>query len=160
MERSPAVDGIRKALVARYPIIGLVSWEEERVETTLREVARSAFSSPAGFFVWEQTTGLIGPEGVLPDTQDPVKALDAVIEAPDLSMFLFRDLHNHLEVGSLLQRRLRDVRREIAGSSSTSSSSRRGSSSRSSSRATSRSSTSRCRIRTSSPSSWTSTSRA
>ena len=115
MERSPAVDVIRRALVARFPIIGLVSWEEERVEATLREMARTAFSGPARFFTWTRTLGLIGPDGRVPDSQDPLKALDFVVAADDMSMFLFRDLHGDLERDPVLQRRMRDVRRELAG---------------------------------------------
>ena len=85
MERSPAVDAIRRALVARFPIIGIVSWEEERVEATLREMARSAFSTSARFFTWTRTLGLVGPDGRVPESQDPLKALDFVVSADDMS---------------------------------------------------------------------------
>src|SRR5205085_2545709 len=115
MDRSLAVDAIRRALVARYPIIGLVSWEEERVESTLRELARTGFSGPAKLFTWASTTGLVGPDGPIADTLQPVKALDAVAAAEEPSVFLFRDLHQPLESDDLLQRRLRDLRRELTG---------------------------------------------
>jgi ATP-dependent 26S proteasome regulatory subunit len=113
MERSPAVDILRRTLVARFPIIGLVSWEEERVESVLREVARGAFSAPARFFTWTRTLGLMGPDGRVADTQDPLKALDFCAAADDLSVFLFRDLD--LEADPLVQRRLRDLKRELSG---------------------------------------------
>jgi hypothetical protein len=115
MDRSPAVDAIRRALVARYPIIGLISWEEERVETTLRELARTGFSGPALFFTWSRITGLVGPDGPIAGTDQPLAALDAVESAGEPAIFLFRDLHLSLESDAVLQRRLRDLRRELAG---------------------------------------------
>jgi ATP-dependent 26S proteasome regulatory subunit len=112
---SPAHDAIRRALVARHPVIGLVSWEEERVEGILAEVARTAFSSPARYFTWSRTLGLVGPDGRVPDTQDPVKALDVVITSPEPALFVFRDVHEDVEREGIVRRKLRDVRRELEG---------------------------------------------
>ena len=115
MERSPALDAVKRALVARYPIIGIVSWEEERVEAALQDVARSAFSTPARFYTWGRNAGLVGPEGPIAGTETALKALDFVGKADDLAVFVFRDLHGDLERDSALQRRLRDIRRELTG---------------------------------------------
>ncbi len=115
MERSPALDAIKRALVARYPIIGLISWEEERAEGVLREMARTAFSAPARFLAWSRTTGLVGPDGPIPDTHDPVKALDAIAKADDMLVSVFRDLHAELEREPALQRKLRDTRAALSG---------------------------------------------
>lgn len=115
MERSPALDAVKRALVARYPVIGLVSWEEERVESMLREVARGAFSTPARYYSWSRTLGLVGPEGRIPDTLEAVKALDFAEKAEDLAIFVFRDLHGALESDATLQRKLRDTRGALAG---------------------------------------------
>ena len=112
-QRSAAVDGIRRALVARYPVIATVSWEEERLEATLREVAATTFSRPARFYTWTATEGIAGPEGPVPDTTDPSKALDAVVAADDMAVFLFQDLGTALERDPLLVRKVRDVCREL-----------------------------------------------
>lgn len=113
--QSPSLDAVKRALIARYPVIGVVSWEEERVEAALHDVAKSAFSSPARFYTWSRTLGLVGPDGRVADTSSPIQALDYVGKAEDLAIFIFRDLHGELERDPALQRKIRDVRRELSG---------------------------------------------
>src|SRR5207253_2554723 len=69
---------------ARYPIIYLVSWEEERAEQYLHEIAERRKKK---LFVWTLTQGLIkhGSEpqrskGSAGSTTDPLAALDAVLD--------------------------------------------------------------------------------
>ncbi|HEY8506513.1 MAG TPA: hypothetical protein VIL46_18160 [Gemmataceae bacterium] len=64
---------------ARYPIIYVVSWEEERVEQQLAQIARQRNKK---FFVWTLTQGLV-KHGAAPapgakggGTTDPIQALN------------------------------------------------------------------------------------
>jgi hypothetical protein len=69
---------------ARYPVIYVVSWEEERVERCLREIAQKRDKN---LYVWTVTQGIV-KSGVEPqqtkagggNTADPLAALDAVIQ--------------------------------------------------------------------------------
>lgn len=114
MSAPTAIDLVRRALVARTPLIAIVSPEEERVERTLREVAKSTFAQPAAVHVWRRTSGLVGPDGPWPDTTEPHEALRAVATVEGNAFFVFQDLHPWFE-DPLLVRQLRDLRVQLEG---------------------------------------------
>jgi len=101
---------------ARYPIIYVVSWEEERVEQYLSQIAQKRKKK---VYLWSFTQGLVkqGTEpqrskGSAGSTSDPLAALDAVLEQIEPAIFLFKDFHPFMEEnrGNLaVIRRLRDV---------------------------------------------------
>jgi len=101
---------------ARYPIIYLVSWEEERVEQCLAEIAERRKKK---FYLWTLTQGLVkyGAEpqrskGGAGSTTDPLAALDAVLDQLEPTIFLFKDFHPFMEenrANLAVVRRLRDV---------------------------------------------------
>jgi ATP-dependent 26S proteasome regulatory subunit len=82
---------------ARYPIIYVVTWEEERVERCLREIAEKRDKK---LFVWTVTQGIV-KSGAEPQrtksggggTTDPLAALDAVIHQVEPAIYLFKDFH-------------------------------------------------------------------
>src|SRR5258706_9993418 len=86
---------------ARYPIIYVVSWEEERVEKLLAEI--SALRNKK-FYVWTCTQGIVR-HGSEPQraksgtgtTTDPLAALDAVLQHVEPAIFLFKDFHPFTE---------------------------------------------------------------
>jgi len=101
---------------ARYPIIYVVSWEEERVERCLRQIAEKREKK---LFIWTITQGIV-KSGAEPqrtrtggtNTSDPLAALDAVIEHVDPAIFLFKDFHPFMDDNRCnisVVRRLRDV---------------------------------------------------
>lgn len=100
---------------ARYPLLYIVSWEEERVEQELAEIARTRNKR---FFVWTCTQGIVkygttatSGKGT-PGTADPLAALDAVIHQVEPALYLFKDFHPFLEEhrsNLSIVRRLRDV---------------------------------------------------
>ena len=101
---------------ARYPIIYLVSWEEERVEQCLAEIAERRKKK---LYLWTLTQGLVkyGAEpqrskGGSGSTTDPLAALDAVLDQIEPTIFLFKDFHPFMEenrANLAVVRRLRDV---------------------------------------------------
>lgn len=101
---------------ARYPILYVVSWEEERVEQCLREIAAKREKQ---LFVWTITQGVVrsGAEpqrtkGGGGNTADPIAALDAVIQHVEPAIFLFKDFHRFTaeeRCNLTVLRRLRDV---------------------------------------------------
>jgi ATP-dependent 26S proteasome regulatory subunit len=101
---------------ARYPIIYLVSWEEERVEQHLARVAQKRNKK---LYIWSYTQGIVkqGAEvqrvkTTSTNTSDPLTALDTVLEHVEPAIYLFKDFHPFMEdqrCNLAIIRRLRDV---------------------------------------------------
>jgi ATP-dependent 26S proteasome regulatory subunit len=110
-------EDIEVLIRARYPIIYVVSWEEERVEKVLAEIARKRNKK---LLVWTCTQGIVKP-GTEPqrsgkmgsgNTSDPLAALDAVLGHVEPAIFLFKDFHPYTDdqrCNVPIIRRLRDV---------------------------------------------------
>jgi len=92
---------------ARYPIIYIVSWEEKRVEDTLREIAQNRSKK---IFTWTITQGMLAANNVAvnPTTRDPISALDFVLTTTDPAIFILKDYHTFLN-DAVVVRRLRDL---------------------------------------------------
>ncbi len=114
--RLDPLDELEILIRARYPIIYVVSWEEERVERYLREIAEKRNKN---LFVWTVTQG-ITKSGVEPqrakvgagNTGDPLVALDAVIQHVEPAIYLFKDFHRFTvedRCNIAVIRRLRDL---------------------------------------------------
>jgi ATP-dependent 26S proteasome regulatory subunit len=102
------VQDIENLIRARYPIIYVVSWEEQRVEATLRGVAERRRKQ---LFIWTTTNGLI-LEGHRPRTDgttDPLVAMDEIMKSQDAAIFLFKDFHRFLKDDAQIVRKLRDL---------------------------------------------------
>ncbi|HET6247479.1 MAG TPA: AAA family ATPase [Tepidisphaeraceae bacterium] len=109
-------DELEVLIRARYPIIYVVSWEEERVEKQLAEIAASRNKK---LHVWTYTQGIVryGAEpqrskAAAGSTTDPLSALDAVLQHVEPAIFLFKDFHPFMEenrANLAVIRRLKDV---------------------------------------------------
>jgi AAA+ superfamily predicted ATPase len=115
LDCTPAQRELEVLIRARYPLLYVVSWEEERVEQQLAEIARARNKR---FFVWTCTQGIVKYGAAAQQTKgssssaDPLTALDAVINQVDPAIFLFKDFHPFLEEhrsNLTIIRRLRDV---------------------------------------------------
>ncbi|MFQ6132483.1 MAG: AAA family ATPase [Armatimonadota bacterium] len=98
---------IETLIRARYPIVYVVSWEEERVEACLRAVAQRRQKR---LFQWAITTGLVedGARGHDRQTTDPMNALEEVLASTDSAIFLLKDFHPFLKEHAVV-RKLRDL---------------------------------------------------
>lgn len=99
---------------ARYPLLYVISWEEQRV---LARVSKIASKLGKNVFEWSITTGLV-PAGTSIQsqkhrdtaTQDPLVALTNVIEHVDPALYVFKDFHPFLKGQNMsVIRRLREV---------------------------------------------------
>lgn len=111
-------DNLGLLFKARFPVLYIESFEEDRV---LREVAAVASDAdrvrtPRPVWTWSITQGVVGPNGkAQSSTTDPGKALDWILNHADPGVFVFRDFHAHLGDGAgraadaALVRRVRDV---------------------------------------------------
>jgi hypothetical protein len=75
------VDQLALLIRARYPLVALVTSEEERVERALERLAQQ---EGMALHTWRVTTGLaVGGGAARADTEDPEKALRAVSDVED-----------------------------------------------------------------------------
>ncbi len=99
--RSPVDVELETLIRARYPIIYVVSWEERRVEETLREICQRRGKK---MLLWTYTTGMAGNVA----SRDPLAALEYIMGAPDQSVFVLKDFHPFIN-DVAVTRRLRDL---------------------------------------------------
>jgi len=110
-------DELEVLIRARYPLLYIVSWEDERVLAILREIAHRRGKQ---VFLWAETTGLedgaMTPGGVRPQFQqpfDPLAVLDHIRSADGEALFVLRDFHPFFQPpfrqGSAVVRKLRDL---------------------------------------------------
>lgn len=87
---------------ARYPLIYVLTNEEERFERLAAGVARSVgvslarWSSTAGFWTIHEHEGSLFEADVVTAT-DPLAAVDQAVKGPDRVLYLFEDLHAYLD---------------------------------------------------------------
>jgi SpoVK/Ycf46/Vps4 family AAA+-type ATPase len=96
MATTPAQE-IEILIRARYPVIYVVTWEENRVEEVLAQIAKRREKK---LFGWSVARGIqqYGTVNQKPDvkTADPNVALDHVADSMENAIYIFRDLHPFL----------------------------------------------------------------
>jgi SpoVK/Ycf46/Vps4 family AAA+-type ATPase len=108
-----AMEKIRRALVGGHPLVYVQSWEEPRVERLVQHFAKTFFGQPVPFGVWSVVDGLLVDGMPIPDTRDPLKALDAIFQASGKGFYLLKDFPASLETRPEIVRRLRDLYRGL-----------------------------------------------
>jgi ATP-dependent 26S proteasome regulatory subunit len=107
---TPQEKEIENLIRARYPLIQMISWEEERAERYLKQVSERLGKQ---FHTWSAAQGLVGSGNVLdPATRDPKLALERLPSLGTQSLFLFRDLHPYF-ADPVVVRRLRELSQEF-----------------------------------------------
>lgn len=108
------VSEIEHLVRARYPILYLVTSEEDRVESLVCEMGKRLQKT---VFEWTCTSGIV-PAGTSVQSQkprhattkDPLAALDQVVDQVDPALFIFKDLHPFLtRTNHNVVRRLKDI---------------------------------------------------
>ena len=78
---------------ARYPLINIISCEEERVLSTIKDIVKDR----KALFSWTMGEGLeiICSKGIYPDleAQDPLMVLDRIEKFAGEAIFVLRDFH-------------------------------------------------------------------
>lgn len=106
MTTSTALDRIRSRILSRYTLLFLKTWEEDRWEAELAELA---LEMERGLVVWTATSGALPPPVESPiDSADPLAFLAQVEAYPADHVFLIKDFHPYLNEPRVL-RKLRDL---------------------------------------------------
>lgn len=95
---------------ARYPILYIVSWEEDRVLRRIQEIAEGE----RGFkiVIWRISQGFVdlGKAKQQESITDPIGALDSILNFSENAVFVFCDFHHFMgETNPVVIRKLRDV---------------------------------------------------
>ncbi|MFN7132486.1 MAG: AAA family ATPase [Myxococcales bacterium] len=95
---------------ARYPLIYLVTWEEQRLNTILQDLATAHGKA---LYVWTATRGLkrsggARSVGAMENTTEPAAALAAVERLGEPSLVVLKDFHPYLD-SPIVVRALRDL---------------------------------------------------
>ena len=99
------IDQIRTALASAYPLILVLSNEEDRLERLIQRFASSVKPQPLPVATWSCLEGLTGQPG----TDDPIAALAWVAASGPRGFYVFKDLHDNIAADRRLLRRVRDV---------------------------------------------------
>jgi SpoVK/Ycf46/Vps4 family AAA+-type ATPase len=106
------MDRIRRAIVGGHPLLYVQSWEESRVERLAQHLAKTFFGTPVPLGIWSLVDGLVVDGVPVPETRDPVKALEAILHAQGRGFYVMKDFP---AVGGRpeITRRLRDLYRGL-----------------------------------------------
>ena len=104
-------DEVNILIRARYPLIYIVSWEEERVTLMLNNISSEMEKR---LFVWSTTEGFTDYAGNIVDGEavDPFAALNYIIEFSRPAIFLLKDFHPFMK-DPVIVRRLRDLKTHL-----------------------------------------------
>lgn len=95
---------------ARYPIIYLVSSEENRAERTLQNICEARSKK---LFYWSVTKGMETEDGnSMSELREPIKALEFITESNVNGLFVLRDFHPYLN-DPVVIRKLRDINKVL-----------------------------------------------
>ncbi len=119
-EQPPFLREIDTLIRARYPLLYLVTFEEQRVELLLGEVARAHGKD---LVEWSATRGLRTFTGAhrgepIENTVEPVAALMHISRLTKPSIVLLKDFHRHLD-DALVVRALRELGNSLKSSFTT-----------------------------------------
>jgi hypothetical protein len=106
----PFVTELDTLVRARYPLVYLVTWEEQRLEAILAELAQTHGKTALAWSVAKGFRRLGGGKGAPPpeDAREPLAALAAVEKLSTPSLVVLKDFHPFLS-DPLVVRALRDL---------------------------------------------------
>jgi len=108
-EAKEHLKAIRFLMVANFPIIYITSWEEDRVAAAIGEISADLGKQVIS---WSCTGGLIKDgKRLASSTDDPLMALDYILQEREATSFIFYDFHHYLKPGTDIRyiRKVREV---------------------------------------------------
>ncbi|MGH7890325.1 MAG: hypothetical protein ACRENF_07210, partial [Thermodesulfobacteriota bacterium] len=111
-------EAVERLITAGYPLLYLVSWEEERVEENLKQIGSDLFQDSFNFYTWSCTDGMKGKDCEVEGTLDVIQALSKTANEKEAAFYLFKDLHFFLDDPKLI-RKLKDLYQALKKSSKT-----------------------------------------
>lgn len=107
---------------ARYPILWVESYEEQRVIKILHTICTQVQEGRQFklLWIWSATSGICNAEGkqVAENTNDPLEALTAIHDAKQPILVIMKDLHRYIE-NDMVCRKLRDLHENLKATQKT-----------------------------------------
>ncbi len=99
---------------ARYPLVYLVSWEEQRLDAILQDVAQNHGKA---LLQWSVTRGLRRVSGgrsmaISEQSRDPIEALGAIGKLTEPSLVVLKDFHPFLDAAPVI-RSMRELAQDL-----------------------------------------------
>ena len=80
---------------ARYPLVMLLTWEEERAVAAIEQLCVSP-DLKRRLYTWTETEGLVNvalPQRRDPATRDPLRVLDEILAGDHPAVYVLKDFH-------------------------------------------------------------------
>jgi len=103
-----SIKKIQNAMAVGQPVIQIISFEEERVENYLRQLAQKMLKTDHIYF-WDSVTGLVRAGRPVENTADPLKALNTIHRIEEPSVSVFRDLNDFIRESPAILRKIRNL---------------------------------------------------
>lgn len=111
MTTSEVLDDLRSRIVSRYSLLNLRTYEEDRWESLLADMA---LELDRGLVVWSITSGAQPPlDSRRSEIPDPLELLDQIVQFQPDHMFLLKDFHPYLNDPKVV-RKIRDILPRLA----------------------------------------------
>ncbi len=111
-KKQQILQDLKKLVLSKTSIVYVLSDEEDRVETLLKELAAS-FQPKPKLFIWNPFLGLIAENEKIDNSKDPIEALERVIQNSEQAFYLFEGLHSFLTKDFSVPRKLKDLHRSL-----------------------------------------------
>jgi len=111
-KKQQILQDLKKFILSKTSIVYVLSDEEDRVESLLKELT-STFQPKPKLFIWNPFYGLTGENEKIDDSKNPFEALDKVIQSTEQALYLFEGLHSFLKTELSLPRKLKDLHRSL-----------------------------------------------
>ncbi len=110
------VEELKRIIATKYPLVYVLTWEDQRLNNILKQVGEKAFSSPIKLYTWTLTDGLLDPAGnKIDNTEGPIAAINAIIKEKTTALFHLKDFHIHMNDAAVV-RKLRDAYQALKNS--------------------------------------------
>lgn len=105
-----ALENLRSRMQSQYTMLFLKTWEEDRWETAIAELAQEM---DRGLVTWTATSGPQPPLANAEDAFEPLAMLSQISSYPKNHLFFLKDFHPFLR-DPLVTRKLRDIAASLA----------------------------------------------
>jgi ATP-dependent 26S proteasome regulatory subunit len=96
------VDKIRNAILGKYPLIYLLTWEENRAIQILEAFAVKIFGNNDSLHIWTSVSGFTG------EKMEPAAALNSILRGDKKGIFVLKDFSTYMNEPTIV-RSLRDA---------------------------------------------------
>jgi len=111
-KKQQILQDLKKFILSKASIVYILSDEEDRVESLLKELT-ATFQPKPKLFIWNPFQGLTVENEKVDNSKSPIEALDRVIQNSEQAFYLFEGLHSFFTTDFFVPRKLKDLHRSL-----------------------------------------------